>query len=253
MLSRVHNKLGTAGLVVAIVALVAALTGAAFAAGGLTGHEKKEVKKIAKKFAGKNGTTGATGPVGPKGDQGPKGDAGAKGDQGLKGEKGDRGDQGATGEPGMCSEEEPECALPFEATLSGMWSASAALNETTHASISFLLRVSPPPVALYPAVLETPSGQFTLGQKLEDGNASFYNPKSKTGAKEVEEAYKEVCPGSYGDPKAASGFLCIYPGPEEGSGLTPAQLKAKDEAAHEFGINLPFEGAHLRGSWAVTG
>ena len=53
MLSRLHQKLGTAGLVVAVVALVAALGGAAIAAGGgLTGQETQEVKKSAQKFGG---------------------------------------------------------------------------------------------------------------------------------------------------------------------------------------------------------
>jgi hypothetical protein len=50
MLSRLHNKVGTAGLVVAIVALVAALAGSAYAAKDvLTKQEKKQVEKIAKK------------------------------------------------------------------------------------------------------------------------------------------------------------------------------------------------------------
>jgi hypothetical protein len=55
MISRIHSKLGTAGLVVALVALVVALTGVAFAASGLNSKQKKEVKKIAKQFAGKQG------------------------------------------------------------------------------------------------------------------------------------------------------------------------------------------------------
>ncbi|HVV72142.1 MAG TPA: hypothetical protein VHI52_11700 [Verrucomicrobiae bacterium] len=56
-IQRIHQKLGTAGLIVAIVALVAALAGGAYAAGGgLSGKQKKEVTKIAQveaeKFAG---------------------------------------------------------------------------------------------------------------------------------------------------------------------------------------------------------
>ena len=73
MFSRMHNKLGTAGLLVAIVALVFAMVGGAYAAkGALTGKQKKEVEKIAKKYAGKpgaQGPQGAAGLVGPKGAQ----------------------------------------------------------------------------------------------------------------------------------------------------------------------------------------
>jgi hypothetical protein len=82
MFSRIHNKLGSAGLVVAIMALVAALAGTAFAAAGLTSQEKKEVKKIAKKFAGQPGAAGAIGPVGPQGPAGPAGKDGTNGTNG---------------------------------------------------------------------------------------------------------------------------------------------------------------------------
>jgi hypothetical protein len=88
MLSRLHSKLGTAGLVVAIVALVAALTGAAFAAGGLTATQKKQVTKIAKKYAGKPGAPGATGAPGAKGDTGARGATGPEGPKGPAGPAG---------------------------------------------------------------------------------------------------------------------------------------------------------------------
>lgn len=75
MFSRLHNRLGTAGFVVAIVALVAAVAGTAFAATGLNNKQKKEVKKIAKSVvqqgpagpAGANGANGAAGAAGPEG------------------------------------------------------------------------------------------------------------------------------------------------------------------------------------------
>ncbi len=86
MFSRIHNKLGGAGLVVAIVALVAAVAGTAFAAAKLNGTQKGEVEKIAKKWAkkipGPAGAKGDTGPAGTKGDQGAKGDTGASGPDG---------------------------------------------------------------------------------------------------------------------------------------------------------------------------
>jgi len=91
MFSKLHDRLGTAGLVIAVIALVAALAGTAFAASGLNGKQKKEVKKIAKQYAGKRG------PVGPAG---PAGAPGAKGDTGAKGDKGDAGNAGTPGAPG---------------------------------------------------------------------------------------------------------------------------------------------------------
>jgi hypothetical protein len=100
MFSKLHERLGTAGFVVALVALVAALAGTAFAAAGLNGTQKKEVKKIAKKFAGKNGATGPQGPVGPSGA------AGASGKNGADGQAGAPGAPGAPG-AGVVAEEEP--------------------------------------------------------------------------------------------------------------------------------------------------
>jgi collagen triple helix repeat protein len=93
------DRVGGAGLVVAVFALIAAVAGGAVAAGGLTSQQEKQVKKIAKKFAGKPGKPGAAGPAGPVGTSGP---AGAKGD------KGDPGSSGANGKSVVTSELEPE-------------------------------------------------------------------------------------------------------------------------------------------------
>jgi len=127
MLKRIHNKLGTAGLVVAILALVAAVAGTAFAAGGLTKKQEKQVVKIAKKYAGKQGPKGDTGPAGA---QGPKGDPGPKGDEGAKGDKGDQGPPGPT-----------ETVLPPGKTETGVWSFSGTEQNFMPVNISFPLRV----------------------------------------------------------------------------------------------------------------
>ena len=92
MISRIHQKLGTAGFVISIVALMAALGGGAYAAsGGLNGKQKKEVEKIAKKFAGKPGAPGSPGSTGPAGPAGAKGDGGAAGAPGAPGKEGKEG------------------------------------------------------------------------------------------------------------------------------------------------------------------
>src|SRR3954469_1620286 len=133
MISRIHAKLGTVGLIVAIVALVAALAGTAFAAAGLNGKQKQEVKKIAKKVA----KPGPQGPQGPAGLQGPKGDTGASGKNGA---------DGVHGEDGACSVSVPKCVLPPGATESGQWGITAT-EAGPIVQISYSLRVESEPVA----------------------------------------------------------------------------------------------------------
>jgi len=134
MLKRIHSKLGTAGLVVAVVALIAAVAGTAFAAGGLTKKQEKRVVKIAKKYAGK------TGAQGPKGDPGPAGGPGPKGDQGSKGDEGKQGPRGEEGPPGPT-----ETTLPPGKTETGVWSVSGKGLHVYYADISFPLRLATGP------------------------------------------------------------------------------------------------------------
>lgn len=259
MLSRVHNKLGTAGLIVAVVALIAALGGAAVAASGkLTSGQKKEVEKISKKVAKKVAKAGPVGPPGPKGDAGAKGDQGPKGEMGPEGKQGPKGD---TGEAGMCSKAEPECSLASGATLTGAWSAVAdAPSGTDLATISFPVRVLPAPTTLYIGVF----GTYTIGLEIKDGSVGKFGFSgfSEEELEKGEKAAKAACPGSFDTPEASSGFLCLYPGAKEGTIFGPNFSSTNTEAAHEFGISVPFKfqeeasetsTAMQRGSWAVTG
>ncbi len=105
MLSRIHQKLGTAGFIIAIVALIAAVSGAAIAA-GLSGPTKQEIKKQAKKYSKQfavPGPAGATGPQGPAGPQGAKGDTGPGGPEGKEGPEGPPGPTETTLPPGKSS------------------------------------------------------------------------------------------------------------------------------------------------------
>jgi len=135
MLKRLHNRLGTAGLVIAVVALVAAVAGTAFAAGGLTKQQEKQVKKIAKKYAGKQGPKGDPGPPGA---QGSKGDQGSRGDQGPRGDQGSKGDEGPEGPPGPT-----ETELPPGKTQTGVWSVRSIGLPFYRLAISFPLQVNP--------------------------------------------------------------------------------------------------------------
>jgi hypothetical protein len=250
MFFRLHQKLGTAGLVVAIVALVAALTGAAFAAGGLTKSQEKRVTAIAKKYAGKKGPKGpkgATGPAGPAGPAGAPGAAGAKGDPGAAGAKGPTGATGPTGvagtagatgptgAAGICSEANPECVMPSGATLRGSWSISPAKLEGgfAFASAPFIMK--------YPG--ETPPTVVHLAEGEE----------------------KEECPGTPEEPEAKPGFVCFYAIAEVGvkgvsffttlgtttSGATLA-LEPNPKINEETEENEGFLPIIALGSWAVT-
>lgn len=172
MLSRLHNKLGTAGLVVAIVALVAALGGAAFAAGGLTAKQKKQVTKIAKKYAGKNGAQGPAGPAGPTGPAGPVGKAGSNGTDGKN---------GTDGEDGACSTALPNCVLPEGATVSGAWSVGTTSEDQPFEADS-----------------------VSFGLQYPGGTAPTLVFVKEAGEEE------DKCPGTAAEPAAEPGFLCFY-------------------------------------------
>jgi hypothetical protein len=263
MFSRIHEKLGTAGFVISIVALIAALCGGAYAAGGgLTSKQKKEVKKIAKKYAGKPGAPGAPG---AKGDAGAKGANGANGANGSNGAPGSPGSPGAPGEAGMCSEANPECALPAGGTLTGTWSASGGGEDLALSTISFPLRVSPPPTA----ILEGEVAGHRLGAELNDEESFFVGPFKtvpeilaqpdfEQALEEDEAAFLASCPGTPAEPEAESGFLCIYESDRNGDVVSAnnPNLDQFSRPATEFGITVPWEinenPGFVRGTWAVT-
>jgi hypothetical protein len=223
MFSRIHERLGTAGLIIAVVALVAALGGTAFAAvDKLSSVEKKEVKKIAKKFAGKNGLAGPQGPAGP---QGAKGDAGAKGDSGAPGAPGAPGEAGEAGEDGACSVSEPSCELPSGSTVTGVWGFSSVGDPEPLVQISFPLRLPSAPVI-----------QIIFADELSTTE----------------------CPGSASEPKAEPGYVCIY---GHTFGVENVQHNAEPLGVGEqfrsglilhFNVENVAERAQARGSWAAT-
>jgi collagen triple helix repeat protein len=212
MFSKLHDRLGTAGFVVAVIALVAALAGTAFAMTGLNKKQKQQVTAIAKKYAGKEGAQG------PKGDKGDKGDPGEKGATGEKGANGTNGTNGTsakatsfTGEKTVgsvtCKEgglkvasAEPETAvcnglkgekgaegspwtaggtLPSGATETGSWSAGGIEQAAHGETLAFGWSI---PLTAAPTV------HFL-----------------KEGEQETTE-----CPGTAANPLATSGSLCIY-------------------------------------------
>jgi hypothetical protein len=222
MLSKLHQRLGTAGFVIAIVALIAALAGTAFAAAGLNSTQKKQVTKIAKKYAGKPGAPGPAGTVGP---QGAKGDTGAKGDPGQNGKDGSEGPAGKSVQLGTASGADCPIAGGTSVTVEGSpthkavcngapgaegpegspWTAGGTLpsgksiygawggfqpGEGFHSeSISFIFPVEPAPTAVFVPVPE--------------GTAEEKEQKE-------EEAEAAGCSGTAEAPTAEPGTLCVY-------------------------------------------
>ncbi|HWC47405.1 MAG TPA: hypothetical protein VG448_00790 [Solirubrobacterales bacterium] len=159
MFSRIHQKLGTAGFVIAIVALIVALGGAAYAAmPGLNSKQKKEVKKIAKGMV-KPGVPGPAGPAGAPGAAGAKGDTGATGGTGPEGPKGDTGPTDTKLLPGK--------------SVSGYWhfETNNTIGEGV-LTVDFPLRIEPPPTIEY-----MPPGS----EPTENCPGGWEDPKAKRG------------------------------------------------------------------------
>lgn len=120
------------------------------------------------------------------------------------------------------------------------------------AAISFPVEVASSITTLY----ELNTGTLKVGIEIEKENSQFYK-LGAGGPTEAEEEWLKACPGNFEKPQAAPGFLCIYPkeGPSGGLGGRGAE-KPFLEAAHPFGLLLPFElnfaETRARGSWAVT-
>jgi Collagen triple helix repeat (20 copies) len=221
MLTRIHNKLGTSGLVLGIIACIIALSGTAIAAlPGLNSKQKKEVKKIAKKFA-KAGPQGAQGPAGAQGA------AGAAGTAGQDGARGDQGDRGEVGEAGMCSGSNPICVLPSGATVTGNWNFFIQGPPYAFVSISYPLRLS---------------------------TEVHRNYIDKNGNAKVGDAAN--CPGTASQPEALPNNLCIYAS-EESSNLGEPTFWLEATGDVHSGQGFAFqitagEEAYGIGSWAVT-
>jgi hypothetical protein len=232
MFSHARNRLGTAGLLMAIIALVAALGGGAYAASGsLTSKEKKEVKKIANAEAKKLQGTGPAGPAGPKGDTGSQGPQGKEGSQGKEGPQGKEGKEG----PFV-----PQ--VPSGKTLKGVWSAATAKESPALIPITFAFPVSPAPTAVL--IKESGESAFKVG------------PTGLEGFLATEEI-EAVCPGSASDPLAKSGFFCVYTSKETNMEIAAAELFAGVGNPTKYGASIPvtnpsIDKGAITGTWAVT-
>jgi len=247
VISRIHQKLGTAGFIISIVALVAALGGGAYgASGALTGKQKKEVEKIAKKYAGKPGAPGGTGATGPAGPNGSNGGNGSKGDTGPEGKQGPEGKRGQEGSPWTDGG-----TLPTGSEETGVWSYfQPATEEAQELSV---------PIS------------FTIPLASSINNAFFFtkeqveNEEFQGGCHWVTELFED--PNAQPESTTA-GTLCVFTGGEEeliGNLQRPTEIV---NPSHRFSTKAGPSGAYLsffkketaghaerlraEGTWAVS-
>lgn len=266
MLSRMHQKLGTAGFVIAIIALVAAMTGGAFAA--LSSSDKRFVKKEAKKFSKKFSKQFAT--PGPAGPQGLPGAPGAQGLPGAPGKDGADGDDGAPGADGASVEVADEAT--GTANCSGLGGASVQV-EGQPATQQFVCNGETGFTKTLP-VGETETGVWGVVQtdkeKEEQAYAvgSYNIPLAKTvtrnyinSAGEAKVGSAANCPGTFTEPKANPGHLCVYTSPTIAVNLGAFfafQGGLASAGNHKYGwvLKLIFvpgtEAGAALGTWAVT-
>jgi hypothetical protein len=289
MISKLHDRLGTAGFIISIVALVAALGGGAYAAGGgLTGKQKKEVKTIAqteaKKLVG-TGPAGAQGPAGSKGDTGTKGDAGAPGASGSNGERGLPGTDGKSVEVGPagshCSSGgaavqvagEPS-TVQYVCTGAGVGATqTGAFAYTGSGAAGFASTAISFPIPLAQA-LDGAHVHYLVFRENEVTEVTEWMEKKYNALQgEFEYSAQTACTGSAASPTATAGNLCVYQAHEEGTPLMGSNFISDPSKAGQIDIlnggsagtsgariaaklNPTTEGYEpigIWGSWAVNG
>lgn len=274
-----HQRFGTAGMIIAVIALVAALGGTALAAkGALTGKQKKEVEKIAKKFQG-------TGPAGTNGTNGTNGKDGAPGAAGTNGTNGSNGksvvvtgtasgcDEGGAsveveGTPaskqeicdGEAGEEGPEGSpwtdggtLPPGAVETGMWTAVEAENfGFATVPISFTV---PLPIRVAPENIF-----FGTGREAKEIELSTGQPAPETPFEERCQSLKRTAPIQAAEQPSSeqAGVLCLFYSGSGPSGFAVTRNGDVLEGAGPSGGYLRLDAPDLGnqtfyGSYAVRG
>jgi hypothetical protein len=269
MISRTHQKLGTAGFIISIVALVAALGGGAYAAsGGLSVKQKKEVEKIAKKYAGKPGATGAAGPAGAKGGSGAPGANGANGNPGTNGAPGTNGVSVTSTKvlPTEATKCEGHGGSEFKIGTGG--TTTFACNGVT--GFTSTLPTGKTETGAFGTAVFLPQGgleeveipiSFPIPLQAPSEHAFFLNAEET-----ANEEGTNGCTGTVEAPTAPAGSLCIYTAQEESTVGTESTFPAEAFPTIAGNGYLPsgtvlrffsLGGEHAKaltvnGTWAVT-
>ncbi len=266
MISRLREKVGSAGLVLGVIALILALSGAAIAAkGGLTGKQKKEVKAIAKSFQG-TGPAGPTGPVGANGKDGANGangqpgGAGAAGATGKNGATGANGTNGTNGVTGATGPTGPTGEGPGGGGPTGPTGATGVTGATGEGGGGGF------PVTLPSGKTETGTWVLQGGGGESAAPISFPIPLSVEDAANIEvklagpavPSPSAACTGTTGNPTAPAGTLCVYVLESAFESEPPEVLSTVDFFNEGVGTNGAFiyhptsVGQQAVGSFAIT-
>lgn len=258
MLSRMHNKLGTAGFVIAIIALVAAMTGGAYAA--LSSADKKVIKKEAKKFSKQFAKQFAK--PGPAGPQGPAGT------NGTNGKDGTNGTNGAPGAPGKDGETPTGTAFTGSKTVGSTTCTEGGLEYKTASQTRLVcngakgttgftdtLPAGKTETGVWSAINatgSTPSLLLNFSFNIPLAEGSTYEANWINAAGEAKVGSLTNCPGSASEPEALPGNLCVYTtNAEKVSAPENMTFFAKEEEGSVAIFNLDSGGSAF-GTWAVT-
>jgi hypothetical protein len=178
--------------VAATLAVVFAMSGGAYAANRYVISSTKQIKpSVLKQLAGKSGATGpagspgAGGPAGPAGPAGPTGPSGSNGETGAPGVKGEAGKEGKEGSPWTAGG-----TLPVGKSETGQWAiAQHASGEAEDFATGIAFNIA------LPKALDSTHVHY-IGQNEGEGESEAKLP---TG-----------CSGTFAEPKAASGNLCVF-------------------------------------------
>ncbi|HWA52995.1 MAG TPA: hypothetical protein VG816_02370 [Solirubrobacterales bacterium] len=215
MFSTLRTRFGIPG-VISVIALVFAMFGGAYAASNSSGGGKATASKT-KTVKGPRGPKGATGPAGPAGPAGPQGPAGANGKDGSNGTNGSNGTGATTAAYSgsecanggvevksasptayVCNGEDGQTGftetLPSGKSEHGTWGlgnvyagpTEEGVEKTTSAYIPISFSI--PLAAPFPGSVESSHAHYI----------------------EAEAAPTEECPGTFQEPAAAPGSLCMY-------------------------------------------
>lgn len=258
--------------VILTLGLVFAMTGAAYAGSKYLITSTKQISpKVLKQLKGASGAAGKTGAAGPAGTTGPTGPAGPAGPGGSVGHEGAAGKDGAAGESVSYKEvstsNKAKCGglggaeytvggkttlvcngetgftetLPVGKTEKGEWNVTTT-NEIAGTAISFAI---------------------PLAKALESTHAHFIGAGEGEGeSKPAAAITSHECEGTYIDPKAASGQLCVFVKSISKyiSAFFPITALEANGGADTSGTQMEFFSEEApgspfigTGSWAVTG
>ena len=265
MFSRIRKHCSYANVMVTLV-LVFAMSGGAYAASRYVITSTKQISpKVLKSLKGANGqkgVAGANGAPGPGGSQGPAGSQGPGGAQGPAGPGGSTGANGVSVTATKLSTGNKECAdggsefaaangktfacngkegspwtaggtLPEGKSESGAWGDSeekASAGTKTISTISYGIPLKTEPKMIF----------INLGEGEKEPNEAL---AIKNGE----------CKGTFANPGAANGFLCVFARFDIGLN---APIQTQFETSHGLILlseALEGEGVLVGGDWVVTG